>query len=238
MGIGKQRPVKIEWTINPARTDLRLMRHCDVAVGPCRVLHPGPAASRSPSSPHPYRVQTQRNTTPRRAVATSSGRPKPKPRHLHPSRRTSAGPCRPALPAVRYPVALRPSPTEPGRASHSAGARIASCLPGVRIRARRNATPCHLSVPLLRVPPGGVALARTLDTWTQATVDWSSVKKKLDLVARGKVFLQTEASRSRATRAVAAGLELASCAARTRLHVRTNGGLVVAPRAPSALLQC
>jgi hypothetical protein len=151
---------------------------------------------------HTDLVQTQRNTTPRRAVATSSGRPKPKRRHRHPSRRTSAGP----LPCVQ----VQPSPDE----------RLI-----LRIRARRNATPCHchLSVPLLlRVPPV-VALARTLDTWTQATVEWSSVKKKLDLVARGKVFLQTEASRSRATRAVAAGLELASCAARTRLHVRTNG---------------
>lgn len=207
------------------------MRHCDVAVGPCRVLHPGPAASRSPSSPHPYRSSTDplthRNTTPRRAVATSSGRPKPKRRHRHPSRRTSAGPC-PAgctpLPCVQ----VQPSPDErlilPVPGSHIADPRAQErdALPLPPFRPARRL--------VLRVPPV-VALARPLDTWTQATVEWSSVKKKLDLVARGKVFLQTEASRSRATRAVDAGLELAAQLVHDYTYVRmavlnTGGGSI------------
>lgn len=165
------------------RYALMLMRHCDVAVGPCRVLHPGPAASRSPSSPHPYRSSTdpaQHDTAPGGSYVE------------RPSEAQAKTPP-PIPPYECRPPALRPSPTEPGRASHFAD-------PRAQERDALPLPPFRPAPPPCSLPPV-VALARTLDTWTQATVEWSSVKKKLDLVARGKVFpfLQTEASRSRAT---------------------------------------
>lgn len=90
-----------------------LMRHCDVAVGPCRVLHPGPAASRSPSSPHPYRSSTdpaQHDTAPGGSYVE------------RPSEAQAKTPP-PIPPYECRPPALRPSPTEPGRASHFADPR-------------------------------------------------------------------------------------------------------------------
>jgi hypothetical protein len=92
---------------------LMLMRHCDVAVGPCRVLHPGPAASRSPSSPHPYRSSTdpaQHDTAPGGSYVE------------RPSEAQAKTPP-PIPPYECRPPALRPSPTEPGRASHFADPR-------------------------------------------------------------------------------------------------------------------